>query len=529
MIPFAAVSDPQLLSAARGLRAASLALEAGVFLVIAGSAAAFGAVHPESYRWVWLGCLLLGALTALRAELAARLRRALGWQGIVLDAEGRWRSLGDTPRRLLRWSAHLGPVAARAPLLLPGACFAAWVVLQLVPLPPALLQVVSPDRATSAPAGAWLPLTISPADTRRSLAFLAVALLGHVAAAAAMATGGARGRLMRGLSLLGLVFSLLGLVQLSLGVEKIYGVFQPLEGGSSIFGPFVNRNHFAGYMLMVIPAALAVAVGALRRYAAAAGHERGWRRLVLALDTRAGTAMIFWTLPVLAATGALLATHSRGGLLAFLFVLAVLAVRLRHGGILWLAGFAAAAALSGLGLESLQDRFARTSQESLLRILVWKDSLERSRPFRWAGTGFNTYATALNRSDAWALPEGATVWPPGGSPAELLGPRGGFRIHPSLPDGFWYRELHNDYLQVLIETGVPGLLLALWAAAAALFAAREDPWVLAALAGVLFHELVDFDLQIPALALLFVTLAAASAKPKRNPQPTTSRLGTSGV
>jgi O-antigen ligase len=500
------------------LRAVGLALEAGVFLILAGSAAAFGAVHPESYRWMWLGGALLGALAGLRAAIAARLRRALGGRRIALDAQGRWHSFDDTPREPPRWSAALGPLASRAPLLLPGACFAAWALIQLVPLPPALLHAVSPGRAaiTSASDAAWLPLTVSVADTRRGLAFLAVALLVHAAAAAALAASGARGRLLRGLSLLALALSLLGLVQRSLGVQKIYGVFAPLEGGGSIFGPFVNRNHFAGYLLMLIPAALAVVADVFRRLAAEAGRGRGWRQRALALATPPGTAVIYWMVPVLAATAALLATQSRGGMLALLLGLGVLVLKQGRAVALWLVGALLAVALGGPVVEGIQERFARTPRERLLRTLVWQDALERSREFRWLGTGFNTYATALNRVDAWTLPEGATAWPSGASPADLLGPRGGFRVHTGSTGDFWYSELHNDYLQVLIETGVPGLLLALWAAAAALLRARADPWVLAALTGVLFHELVDFDLQIPALALLFVTLAAAPGRHRRH-------------
>jgi O-antigen ligase len=496
----------------------SVALEAGLYLTIASSAAAFGAVHPENYRWLWLCGLLLGMLALVRAWLAARLRRTLGSRLIVLDEDGRWRGLEARPAPRPRWSAELGPLAGQAPLLLPGALFGAWALLQLAPLPSGFVRVVSPGRAAFAfvPAGSWLPLTVAPAETARGLAFLATALLVHLAAAAAMASAGSRERLLRGLALWGLALALLGLVQLSLGVERIYGVFAPLEGGGALFGPFVNRNHFAGYMLMVIPAALAVAVRAFRRYAAAVGREGGWRARLLALDTRAGASLVAWSVPALAATVALLATQSRGGLLAFLIGLVVLAAGLRRRALLGLAALALAALVAGQPLAGLQDRFMRTSEESLLRTRMWTDALERSRGMRWAGVGFNSYATALTRTDAWALPEGATGWPPGASPAEILGARGGFRLHADLADGRWYRELHNDYLQVLVETGVPGLLFALWGAAAVLLSARGDAWILAALAGVLFHELVDFDLQIPALAVLFVTLAAAPARPQES-------------
>jgi O-antigen ligase len=515
-MPRAAVSDAGLARAAARLRALHLTLELGVFLLVAGSVAAFGSVHPAAYTRVGIGCLGLGMLALARSVVAARLRRALGPVRLALDAGGRWSAApAASAAGPARWSCDLGRRVPRAPLLVPGACFIAWVAFQLVPLPPELLGVLSPGRVSieTGSADAWLPLSVSAHDTRRGLAFVVAALLAHLAAGAALAGAGARARFQRALSLLGLALSLLGLVQLAHGTTRIYGVFEPHEGGGSIFGPFVNRNHFAGYMLMVIPVAFAVFARALDAAAAEAGKRRGWRGLAQALDTRAGTAVIGWSLPILAATAALLATHSRGGLLAFLASLGLLSLRARRAGLLWVAGMAAAAALSGLGLERLQDRFSRTSIESLTRTLVWRDSLERSRAFRLAGTGFNTFAAALSSADPWSLPAGATPWPAGESPQEVLGPREGRRSLPEVEGSFWYREAHNDYLQVLIETGVPGLMLALWGAAVVLRRVRHDPWLLAALVGVLLQEFVDFGLQIPALALLFVVLAAM--RPRR--------------
>jgi hypothetical protein len=63
-------------------------------------------------------------------------------------------------------------------------------------------------------------------------------------------------------------------------------------------------------------------------------------------------------------------------------------------------------------------------------------------------------------------------------------------------------------VQTLVETGGPGLLIALWAAVAALGAVRREPRLLAAVAAVLMHAFVDFDLQIPAIPVVLVCLIA---------------------
>ncbi len=92
------------------------------------------------------------------------------------------------------------------------------------------------------------------------------------------------------------------------------------------------------------------------------------------------------------------------------------------------------------------------------------------------------------------------------------GERYGYRAPGDLPGLTWYREAHNDWIQLLVETGLPGLAVGLWAALAVLLAARNDPWLFAALAGPLIHVFVDFDFQIPAIPVLFVVLAALAPR-----------------
>jgi hypothetical protein len=84
----------------------------------------------------------------------------------------------------------------------------------------------------------------------------------------------------------------------------------------------------------------------------------------------------------------------------------------------------------------------------------------------------------------------------------------GFFSLRAAPGLGWYREAHSDYLQLLVEVGLPGLLIVLAGITRLLIAVREDQFLTAALLGVLLHELVDFDLQVPAVAVLFAVVAA---------------------
>jgi O-antigen ligase len=336
----------------------------------------------------------------------------------------------------------------------------------------------------------------------------------HESAAAAFSQRPSWRRFRRLLSWTGAALALLALAQLAGGTRLAYWLFGSEEGGTP-FGPFVNRDHFAGYMLLVVPIALGQLALAWRAYARRVGETPNPRRRLVALSTPEGTRFGYALLPPLVAIAALLATTSRGGILAFVFALPTAAVGLRsrsRGGTPgWLAAVVfALMALTWFGLERLEVRFASAAADAPGRTVIWKESLVVMHGVRWAtGYGFNAYPEAISRVAAWRLPAGATPWPAVADAALRSGARLGLRTPADLPDLDWYREAHNDWLQLLVETGVPGLLAGLWAAFAALSAARRDPWRFAALAGVLMHVLVDFDFQVPAIPVLFVVLASA--------------------
>ena len=480
---------------ARGLRASTWMLEGLVWLIAAGSVAAIGSVHPWAYVPLWIACLVAALVLVVRTVTAASLRRSIGPHLVAFHLSGRWLVIDPVPEyKSQGWSFDLRrPLVRSAPLFLPGLVFLAWVLLQLAPWPPA-----------------GRPLTLSVPDTLRGLAFVASLWGLHLAAAAAFEEREARGRFRRFVAVLGLALAAVGLLQAAVGARRIYGFFQPLEHGT-IFGPFVNRNHFAGYMLMVVFVALGLLARAWRRFARRVGERPNLRRRLVGLSTPEGVAVVYAGVPAAAAVAALIATTSRGALLAFAagLALAGLGGRRRQGVPPWALAVAfVVMAVSWFGLERLGVRFNETATNAPGRTAVWKDSLVRMKG-RWlTGTGFNTFGLGMSRTAPWALPTGATSWPEKMESAARAGDRPGTRALAELRGLGWYREAHNDYVQALVETGVPGLLIALWAAAAALGAVRRDPWLLAAVASVLMHAFVDFDLQIPAIPVLLVCLIA---------------------
>ena len=97
----------------------------------------------------------------------------------------------------------------------------------------------------------------------------------------------------------------------------------------------------------------------------------------------------------------------------------------------------------------------------------------------------------------------------------------GFR---SFYTNFFVNQAHNDYLQLLVETGVVGFSIAIWFLVLVFrrAAGKIRNWTesaggaltVAALLGcigILVHSLLDFNLQIPANAALFYVLCAIAA------------------
>ena len=272
---------------------------------------------------------------------------------------------------------------------------------------------------------------------------------------------------------------------------KLYW-FREMRYGGIPFGPYVNRNHFAGFAELAIPISLVpLMLGKVRRE----------RRFIISL-------FALWPI------GALFLSASRGGIIAFgvelIFLLCFVLLQRAGSKHLFTGGVVLLAALSlvsWIGVRQVLSRFS-----SLHSMEVKEDKRASMRHGTWGifldhpilGTGLGTIQL---------------VYPP----------------YETLYDGKVVNHAHNDYLEALAETGILGGLCCAWFIAvlflvalrslqetAHTFGAALRLAALVGCCGILAHSLVDFNLHIPANAFFFFLMALLASSPLPLAAPVTA-------
>src|SRR6185369_1846965 len=126
---------------------------------------AFGSVYIWAHRPLFYATGVLALIALARIATIVYLRRRLGRSRFSFHSSGRWLVLDvEEPYGIRTWSFDLDrPLVPRPPLLLPGVLFAVWVVIQTIPLPPALADALSGAEVLPGAESTteWRPVTVS--------------------------------------------------------------------------------------------------------------------------------------------------------------------------------------------------------------------------------------------------------------------------------------------------------------------------------------------------------------------------------
>ena len=281
----------------------------------------------------------------------------------------------------------------------------------------------------------------------------------------------------------GFVLAIFALVQSITSNGKLYWLRIPRSGGW-IYGPYVNHNHYAGLMEMLVPIPLVCFL---------MHRTQGWHKTMAALAAGVMASTIFLS-------------GSRGGMAAFVAEMTVLgAVLLKQrsarrssvglsfflliiiGLVIWLGGTELTKRVASIDVE------ARKELSGGMRMAIDRDGLKMYAHKPVLGWGLGVFPDVYPR-------------------------------YRSFYTNFFVNEAHDDYLQLLVEMGALGFATMIWfivllyrSAIKKLGNWAEDIHGSVALAamlgctGILVHSFVDFNLQVPANAALFYVLCVVAA------------------
>jgi hypothetical protein len=444
-------------------------LQVCLIAVLVAAPFPFGSVQ-ESWAALWRGViaalLMLWAVLQISQKRISLVETGLGWSSALL-------------------LACTGLTIVRAPLS---------VLEKLSPAAARLYKSAADAAAASGTTAGGARISVAPFDTASAwlqlaccivLFFVAVHVLryqrGFIRAAVAIIGSGT-------------LIALLAIAQNVWSNGKIYWIFE--SGSGMPFGPFVNHNHFAGYMELVLGLAVGMFAAEASAVRARTGAEGMAGYFEWLWDKAGGPAWMYAVCSLIAAA-ALAVSQSRGGvvsvvLAAALFSIVLFLIRARGWRTVMAGGLLLTALVALLALSPrVWERWSSGFDESgRYRLAVWRDTIRLTSEFPVTGSGLGTFRSVFPQYRRFSLESETT-------------------------------HAENEYLQWLAETGVTGAVLAVWiglvfcARVLARLLKRKDPYIrglamgtLFGLAAFLIHNAMDFHLHVPSNAMTFVAVSA---------------------
>ncbi|MCI5164847.1 MAG: tetratricopeptide repeat protein [Candidatus Electrothrix sp. GM3_4] len=394
------------------------------------------------------------------------------------------------------------PVYYRVPGFLPLLLLLGWMVFQVLPLPLPVVRVISPnifqayqpclDLPGLSSFDNWIPLTVNRKATLLEVLRVSSYALFYLVTVQLLTSSRRLLITVKAISGLALCIAFLSILQRITAPDTLFW-FRKLTDGKTAFGPWVYKNHYAGFMVILCPLVLSQF---LLHRSPSERVETLREKVLTFFSENEAPAHLFWGFGSIVILSSIFLTQSRGGILSiicgvllfFLFIarhqekLEKLPLLFLMTGLLIIVGW--------YSWEPLLERFSfifdsETGGIRDDRLLIWKDALKIIAAFPLTGSGFGTFVDIF----------------PG---------------YKTLPDDLLYEHAHNDFLELLTDGGLIAGGLGLWFIMSVLRAGyrqillRKDSvsvflaiGVFSGLAGLLVYSIFDFNLHNGANGLYF--------------------------
>ncbi len=408
------------------------------------------------------------------------------------------------------------------PGIVPLFVFLAYILFQLVPLPPFIIEFLSPtafsiqERAFAlTDTQSWMTLSLNHKAGLSEFFRYGTYVLFYVLTVQVLKEKDMLQAVALVIAVFGGFLAFSSILQFYLTKDMALW-FRYSPDNSIVFGPYVNHNHYAGLMEMIFPIVLALFFF-YRPRIAKTSFIKGVAEILS--QEKANIHILIGTAALLIVVS-IFVSLSRGAMISLsislvLFSFLLLRRKISRGNTIVIIGIVIMSILviSWFGWDQILDRFARLKNAQGViyenRLDFWKDSKEIIKDFPLTGSGMGTFSH---------------IYPQ----------------YKSLVDKYTLTHAHNDYIELLVEGGMIGFFLAaaflmvlLWKTYKT-FLTRRDAFSiylymgsLTAMASILFHSFTDFNMHIGANGLWFfftAGLGVSAANTNIRRQNTLTRL-----
>jgi O-antigen ligase/tetratricopeptide (TPR) repeat protein len=398
------------------------------------------------------------------------------------------------------------------PGFVPLVFLAGYIVMQLVPMPPWMLRIISPstyvfylNTVFVAEPAAWGSLSLDAKATVTEFFRFTAYVAFYIVTVQLLS----KKRYLKKTVAIVIIFTsflaFFGILQHLLSNGRIYWIRELTKGGLP-FGPYVNRNHFAGLMALIFP----LVAGLFIFYKPRVSYVSFREKISEIFNLQRTNIYILLGFSVVLIGTSIFLTLSRGGIVSLclsmiffgLLVFGKGASR-KRGILIVLICVLIVLTVGWFGWNPILERFREVllipEDTSYFRPVIWKDSALIIKDFPLTGTGFGSYMN---------------VYP----------------LYRTFPGGKIVDHAHNDYIEMLVTGGAIAFLLMLWFLVVHVkqsyrtFLTRHDLYsiylyigCLAGLLSMFFYSMTDFNLHIGANGLYFffllgVAVAAANTR-----------------